>query len=76
MPFEEQTISIFSAINGFLDSVAVEDVQRYEGELIKFIKERHTATLDTIRSSGELATETEAALKAAVDDFTKNYFNK
>jgi F-type H+-transporting ATPase subunit alpha len=74
MPFEEQVVSIFSAINGFLDTVAVQDVQRYETELIKFIKERHTATLDTIRSSGELATETEAALKAAVDDFTKNYF--
>ncbi len=60
----------------FMDTVAVEDVQRFERELLKFIKERHPDVIDAIRTSGELPPENEAKLKAAVEDFAKNYFNK
>ncbi len=76
MPFEEEVISIYSAVKGFLDTVAVADVKRYEKELLTFLKERNATILSDLRSTAELTKEVDSALSGALDDFTKNYFNK
>lgn len=74
LPFEEEVISIFSGTGGFLDGIAVERVREFEAKLLEFIRERHAKVLGAIRESGELSTETESALKAAIVDFSRNYF--
>ncbi len=74
LPFEEEVISIFSAVNGFLDAFPVSAVQKFEKEFLKFIRERHKKILETIRTSGELAEETNKTLLAAVKDFADHYF--
>lgn len=38
------------------------------------MRERHEKVLAAIRESGEISAETETALKAAITDFSKNYF--
>jgi len=74
LPFEEEVISIFAAVNGFLDAVPVAQVSEFEKKLLQFVRERHQKLLETIRTSGELSDETIATLKAAIGDFAKNYF--
>jgi len=76
VPFEEQVASIFAAVRGFLDKVEVADVRRFEKELLVFLRERHQKTMAELRKSMELTKEIEAALHAAIEDFTKNYFKK
>ncbi len=76
LPFEEESISIFSAVNGFLDSVPVDAVQKFEKELLKFIRERHKKLLETIRTSGEFSEESTSMLSAAIKDFGDNYFKQ
>ena len=51
-------------------------ISEFEKKFIKFLHERHAKVLKEINESTELKPETEKALKAAADDFTKNYWKK
>jgi len=54
MPVEEQVVSIFAGTKGYLDGIPVEDVKRFEHELLDFVKTRHGIVLETIREKGTL----------------------
>ena len=66
MPVEEQVVSIYTGTNGHLADLPVEDVQRFEAELLENMKTRHSGLLDEIRSTGVLP---EDQVKAAVESF-------
>ena len=67
-PVEDQVASIWAGTKGKLDDVPIEDVRRFESELLDHLR-RHTEVLSTIASSGKLEDDTEAALDAAVGTF-------
>ncbi|WP_066651375.1 MULTISPECIES: F0F1 ATP synthase subunit alpha [Sphingomonas] len=73
MPFEEQTVSIFAGTNGYIDSVPVADVTRYEGAMLAHMRSAHADLLADIRNKRELTKETTDALKAALGDFAKTF---
>ncbi len=56
MPVEQQVVSIYAGTNGFLDSVPVTDVGRFEKELLDYVGGRHSALYDSIKSSGKVDT--------------------
>ncbi len=67
-PVEEQVVSIWAGTNGKLDEVPVEDILRFERELLDHLK-RHTEILDTLRQTNVLDDDTAAALGVAIDSF-------
>ena len=69
---EEQVVSIWAGTNGKLDGIAVEDVLRFEQELLDYLK-RNTDVLDRLRESGKLEDETVSAMDSAIDEFTKGF---
>ncbi len=69
VPVEEQVISIFSGTRGFLDDIPVDDVGRFEGELIEFVRSRHADLLDTIRDTSKLPPEESVA--DAINEFKR-----
>ncbi|MBG9773200.1 F0F1 ATP synthase subunit alpha [Brevibacillus laterosporus] len=71
MPVEKQVISIFAATKGFLDNIAVEDVRRFEKELLAFIDSNKPQLFEHIRTTNELPDEKE--LGAAIEEFTKGF---
>jgi len=71
MPVEKQVISIFAATKGFLDEIAVEDVRRFEKELLAFIDSNKPQLFEHIRTTNELPDEKE--LGAAIEEFTKGF---
>ena len=73
LPFEEQVASIFAGTQGFLDGVAVNDVVRYEAAMLAHLRSSHGAILAAIRDSRDLSDDTRAALKAAIEAFTKSF---
>ena len=73
LPFEEQTCSIFAGTNGYLDSIAVNDVVRYEAELLSFLRSEHAAVLTEIRETRDLGNDAKAKLVAALDAFGKQF---
>ena len=56
-PVEEQVVSIWAGTNGKLDEVAVEDVLRFESELLDHLR-RNTDILDVLRDTNVLSDET------------------
>ncbi|HTI31566.1 MAG TPA: F0F1 ATP synthase subunit alpha [Sphingomonas sp.] len=73
MPFEEQTASIFAGTNGYLDTVPVADVTRYESEMLSFLRSDHANVLTMIRDSKDLGDDAKAGLKTALDAFAKQF---
>ena len=71
-PVEEQTVSIWAGTTGKLDEVPVEDVLRFESELLDHLR-RNTSILTTIRDSSKLEPDTLSSLEAEVLKF-KNTF--
>lgn len=69
----DQVISIFAGTRGYLDDVPVDRVSDFEIGLIQFMKDRHSATYDAIKSSGDLSSESEEQLKNAISDFKKSF---
>ncbi|MCR6493936.1 F0F1 ATP synthase subunit alpha [Cellulomonas sp. P24] len=67
-PVEDQVASIWTGTKGHLDDVPLEDVRRFEMELLDYLR-RHTEVLTTIRETGKLEDETEAALAEGVLTF-------
>ena len=73
MPFEEQTASIFAGTNGYLDSVPVDQVVRYEREMLADLRHNHGGVLDAIRNERDLSDDTKGKLKSALDAFAKTF---
>jgi len=64
-----QIVAIWAAINGYLDSLKVSEVGRFEHELHRFMDEKHSHVLRLIAEKKVLDDELEHALKAALDAF-------
>jgi F-type H+-transporting ATPase subunit alpha len=73
MPFEEQVVSIFAGVNGFIDSVPVTAVTRFEGSLLSFMRAEHADVLADIRDKKDLSAETTAKLKDVIGGFAKTF---
>ena len=73
MSVEEQVVSVFAGVRGYLDGVEVSDVTRFESEFLGAMRASHAELLGAIRESRELSDETEKALTAVLDDFSKTF---
>lgn len=73
MPFEEQVASIFAGTQGYLDTVPVSDVVRYEAAMLSDLKANHPQVLAKIRDTKDLGDEAKSGLKAALDQFAKTF---
>ena len=74
MPMEEQVVSIYSCTpqetrTSWVRGYELGQLQRYERELLEFIRTRHSDILESIASSGRLEEATEAKLVEALDRF-------
>jgi len=67
-PVEDQVASIWAGTKGKLDDVPIQDVRRFESELLDHLR-RNTDVLSTIADSGKLEDATEKALGDAIDEF-------
>ena len=72
-PVEEQVVSIYAGVNGYLDPLAVEQVTRFEQGLLGALRAKHGDVLQAIRSEGEISQATGAKLKEAVDAYAKSF---
>jgi F-type H+/Na+-transporting ATPase subunit alpha len=68
-PVEEQVVSIWAGGNGYLDDVPVDDIRRFETDLLDYLRRGHGGVLTTIRETRELSDDTISALKDAVEAF-------
>jgi len=67
----EQVLAIYAGTHGYLDSIGVGDVNRYEAKLLEHARSEHKATLDKIDDTGVLDDDTEKELVSILDGFAK-----
>ena len=73
MAVEEQVVSIFSGVRGYLDGIEVGDVTRFESEFLSDMRANHGVLLEEIRTSQQMSDESDKALTAVLDDFSKKF---
>jgi F-type H+-transporting ATPase subunit alpha len=73
MPVEEQVVSIFAGVRGYLDNMEVGKINRFEQGLLGEVKSKHKDILDAIRTDRELKPATEEKLKGVLDQFVKTF---
>ncbi|HLS68829.1 MAG TPA: F0F1 ATP synthase subunit alpha [Kiloniellales bacterium] len=73
LPVEEQVCVIYAGVRGYLDRLAVSQVGDFEQKLLVSLREQGQSILESIRSTGDLTSETEEKLKTMLEDLSKVY---
>ncbi|MBP2332932.1 MULTISPECIES: F0F1 ATP synthase subunit alpha [Corynebacterium] len=70
---EYQMVSIYLAGEGEFDDVPVEDVRRFESELMEYLYSNNDAVFQQIEGGTPFSDESKSALKSAVANFKKGF---
>jgi F-type H+/Na+-transporting ATPase subunit alpha len=71
-PVEEQVVSVWAGIQGLMDEVPVDDVLRFERELLDYLR-HHGSELRNIRETKTFDDDTAAALREQIAEFKKGF---
>ncbi len=70
---EEQVILLYAGVNGYMDTIEVNQISDFENQLMDSIKKDYANILDDIKSSNTLSDDSEELLKKALDSFLDNF---
>jgi len=76
LPVEDQVIVLFCATNRYLMDLPIKKVREFNRALLKYVKENHANIPEAIRSTGDIDEEIENLLKAAIEEFKKQYITE
>ena len=71
IPVEKQVVILYALTHGYLDSVPVDDIAKFEKELYDNFDSNHADLLKHIRETGELPDEKE--LQTAIEKFADSF---
>ncbi|MEW5874933.1 MAG: F0F1 ATP synthase subunit alpha [Candidatus Zixiibacteriota bacterium] len=69
MKVEDQVMVIWAGTNGFLDSLPVASIRRFEKEFLEFMHQNYGDVGHTIKSKGQMTDELDAKLREACTKF-------
>ena len=64
---------IFAGVNGYLDKLALNKVQKFEQGLLAHMRTTGKAVLDAIRAEKALSDDLRSKLRAEIDSFAKTF---
>src|SRR3978361_1510030 len=73
LAFEEQTVSLYPGVNGYLDRIPVNRVHAFEQGLLTLIRSKNADILEDVRKTSDLSSATEAKLKGVVEAYAKTF---
>ncbi len=71
LPVEKQIAVIFLGVNGYLDTISVEQIRRLEKEYLQFLDTNYAEVLKGIAQKKEITPELRAPLERACQEFLK-----
>ena len=71
IPVEKQVLILYALTHGYLDSIPVEDISRFQNELFDNFDSSHADLLKTIRETGKLPDDKK--LSAAIEEFSESF---
>ncbi len=73
MGIEDQVLSVYAGTNGYLDPLPVAAVQRYEREMLAYIRAQHPEIIEHLRTKKTIDDATKAALNTALKKFATTF---
>lgn len=73
VPVERQVVSIYLGTRGYMDSIAVHDIKRFEKEILEFISVKYNQIFENIKKEKDLSKETEELIKKAAEEFLPTF---
>ncbi|MDD3268829.1 MAG: F0F1 ATP synthase subunit alpha [Syntrophomonadaceae bacterium] len=73
MPMQEQVVSLYTGVNGYLDDIPKEKVLEFESDFLKYIRSANADILNTIRDSGKMDDALEQKLIKAIGEFKSTF---
>ena len=72
----DQVIILYCGIEGYLDTIPVEDVKRFEDEFLRFTHSNYGGILEKINKEKELTDEIKEDLNGAIKEFKSKFISK
>jgi F-type H+-transporting ATPase subunit alpha len=69
LPVERQVLILYAATNGYVDTVEVPHLKRYEQELFRFVETRRPEVVKSILEKKQLDDDLKATLNAVLEEF-------
>merc|ERR1719215_657550 len=73
MPIEEQVVSVFSGVKGYLDKIEPSQITAFENAFLPYVKANHKDCLESIASEGLITPATEEKLHKITGDFVAEF---
>ncbi len=70
---ERQVIALFAGTKGYLDDLPVDQIAKYEADLLAFIEGKHPQILEDIKTKKAIDKDLEGALAKALEAFGKGF---
>jgi F-type H+-transporting ATPase subunit alpha len=70
---EEQVVSVFAGVRGYLDNIGVDKIGAFEAKLIAELKAREPSILDAIRADQQIKPDVEKRLIAFIEALLKTF---
>lgn len=73
MPVEEQVLSIFAGVRGFLDKIEVKEIKEFEARMLDDVRANYPQFLEEIRNTKTISQELEEKLTQFFENFTNEF---
>jgi F-type H+/Na+-transporting ATPase subunit alpha len=73
VPVEEQVVSIFAGTRGYLDTIPVSEISRFEASMLRELRATHPELIAAIRTEQEISPAVEKGLGECIDAFVKTF---
>jgi F-type H+-transporting ATPase subunit alpha len=66
---ERQVVMIYLGTNGYLDSIPLYDVKRFEKEVLEYFEVKHNQVFETIKKEKQLSDQIISEIQKAANEF-------
>ncbi len=73
LPQEEQVLVIFAGVKGLVDDIDIKDLERFQNELISFVKEHKPNILEQLRHDRSISDTLDTEMRCAIEEFKKQF---
>ncbi len=73
MDVTDQIMVIYTVINGYLDDIPVDNIERFEKEFLDYVNHNYDQVIKSISEKEELTDEIEEELKKVIEDFKATF---
>ncbi len=73
VPVEDQVVVLFAGVRGFLDTIDIGKIGRFETQMLTEMRAREPGIIDSIRADREIKKDTEGKLLAFLEGFARSF---